>query len=402
MSAPVLERCAAIPRWPHLFASGVCAFYVSVIAWLVLATLVGAVLLGTRPLVITSGSMDPAIRAGDIVLATPTPHDELETGTVVAFRDPSRGGALVTHRIVDVTADGYVTQGDASQAPDVTAVPRDAVVGVGRVLVPFIGLPVVWTQQGQWAVLAAWAVATLLASTVGFRRPPRPSTAPVPAQCTAATPATTPTTPRTPQPHDAPAPRATTAAAPPTVTIRLHAPARRRETAGGRTVSVLAIVSIGLLSVSAGTASAAYTARTTSNGNTFDALTLDPVPSVSASCTKMSGEITVDWTTPATPHDGFVVIRTDATGTVTELVPSPPTATQLVDSPVNQRETYRYEVVSELATWHSDPSLAATAVCEPGSGPPGGGNGGGPEPKTTTTMSPLVAPVDETSSTPTV
>ena len=117
---------------------------------------------GWQSVVITSGSMSPSIRTGDVVVVTPSDGQGLSPGSVVVISDPAVSG-LVTHRIVSVNPDGsYGTRGDANAQPDSTALRPDQVVGVGRLRVPFIGLPLVWYRTGAWEKLALWATGTLL------------------------------------------------------------------------------------------------------------------------------------------------------------------------------------------------------------------------------------------------
>lgn len=131
--------------------------------------------LGWRPVVVTSGSMLPAIRAGDVIVARPHSGVGLAPGTVVVF-DPGDGRGSMTHRISAAHADGtYTTAGDANAAPDSTRVRPDQVIGVGALRVPFVGLPVLWLHDGSWdrvlAVLALLAVAVRV-SPLGSARPP--------------------------------------------------------------------------------------------------------------------------------------------------------------------------------------------------------------------------------------
>ena len=65
---------------------------------------------------------------------------------------------LVTHRVVGQEADGsYRTQGDANPTPDPRPVHPGNIVGVGRLLVPMVGLPVVWLRSGAIGPFAIWA-----------------------------------------------------------------------------------------------------------------------------------------------------------------------------------------------------------------------------------------------------
>lgn len=125
------------------------SFYLWLVLWLVAWAAVPALLLGWQPVLITSGSMGPTISPGDVVLLGDPPTDEmLETGAVITFRDQSTPGGLITHRIDGVREDGlYRTRGDANASPDPTPVADTDVVGVGRLLVPVVGLPVQWLRS---------------------------------------------------------------------------------------------------------------------------------------------------------------------------------------------------------------------------------------------------------------
>jgi signal peptidase len=104
---------------------------------------------------IISGSMEPVIRAGDVVVASDHDGIGLGPGTVIVFDDPVSDG-LLTHRIVNVTPDGaYITQGDANRGADSTPVASSQIRAVGRILVPFVALPRAWIAQGNWLALGA-------------------------------------------------------------------------------------------------------------------------------------------------------------------------------------------------------------------------------------------------------
>lgn len=160
-----LQRAAPV-------ASLVCWFYLSIVACLVIWVLLVRVLVGWTPLVVTTGSMRPSINEGDIVLSAP-PEDggrDLADGTVITFADPVRPGGRLTHRIDGVNEDGsYETKGDANAVADSYRVqPRD-IDGVGRLLVPSVGLPRVWLEQGNLPMLLVWGLGTLLAVWAALR-----------------------------------------------------------------------------------------------------------------------------------------------------------------------------------------------------------------------------------------
>lgn len=92
--------------------------------------------------VVLSGSMEPAIRTGSVIVAMATPQDQLKIGDVITY---VRAGDQenVTHRIVDVkpTSDGpsFVTKGDANGAPDADEIRYTATAGKVVTSVPYVG-----------------------------------------------------------------------------------------------------------------------------------------------------------------------------------------------------------------------------------------------------------------------
>ena len=100
--------------------------------------------LGVAPMVVLSGSMsgtaEDHIEVGDLIFTTTPDLDSLQVGDVVAFMD---GDVVVTHRIVDITADKsgkkqFVTKGDANNTEDPAIYP-ESVIGVYRGRIPKLG-----------------------------------------------------------------------------------------------------------------------------------------------------------------------------------------------------------------------------------------------------------------------
>lgn len=145
------------------FAVGLVSFViVSMLGGLVLSASVLPLVTGWERVVLTSGSMQPAIDPGDVVLTSTAVHP-LDPGTVIVFENPNKPGSLITHRIIENLPDGsYRTKGDANAQADVSPVAQDTVVGRGVTLVPAVGLPVIWARQGHPALAGAVAVLVLL------------------------------------------------------------------------------------------------------------------------------------------------------------------------------------------------------------------------------------------------
>jgi signal peptidase len=116
--------------------------------------------LGWSTSVVISGSMSPAVEAGDVVVTSPVPENRMRPGLVIRFHDPRRPGRYVLHRVVRVAEDGrLVTKGDANLVTDVAPVPKGTVTGVWRLRVPYVGLPVLWWIRGEHLRLALTAAA---------------------------------------------------------------------------------------------------------------------------------------------------------------------------------------------------------------------------------------------------
>lgn len=134
-------------RWVRhtvaLVARSALATVAGLLVWTVLP-----VALGWQPAVVLSGSMEPAIRTGDVVVTRKVPTAELQPGHVLLA--DSGDGRRLLHRYVSTDDDGgLVLRGDANEAPDSTAVTEDAVHGVGILRVPWVGLPYAWAAQGR-------------------------------------------------------------------------------------------------------------------------------------------------------------------------------------------------------------------------------------------------------------
>lgn len=81
-------------------------------------TLVVAHAAGRQSLTVLSGSMEPTISTGDVVVATPIAPMDARVGDVVTYKEPGGEGRLITHRVKTMRAledkVRFTTQGDAN------------------------------------------------------------------------------------------------------------------------------------------------------------------------------------------------------------------------------------------------------------------------------------------------
>lgn len=91
---------------------------------------------GVGVAVVLSGSMEPELSVGDLLIITEQESYSLDD--IVVYQD---AGMAITHRIVSVTEDEVITRGDANNTDDAPILPeqiKGKVVGV----IPWIGYAV--------------------------------------------------------------------------------------------------------------------------------------------------------------------------------------------------------------------------------------------------------------------
>lgn len=111
---------------------------------------VAPALFGLQSTTVMSGSMEPGLRAGDVVVLQPAAPEKIRVGQVLMVDDPDRPGRLRLHRLVGVQEGRLVLKGDANPGPDSSHVTVEHVRGIGYFRVPWVGLPVLWARTGQF------------------------------------------------------------------------------------------------------------------------------------------------------------------------------------------------------------------------------------------------------------
>jgi len=122
---------------------------------LVVAIVVPFVVVGVPQLVgadhsfvVMSGSMQPSIAPGDVVIVSSVSPQDVAEGDVITFED---GRDLTTHQVVSIDTgdDGaplFITKGTANEEADRRPVPASAVVGRVGLVIPWIGHVVLFAQ----------------------------------------------------------------------------------------------------------------------------------------------------------------------------------------------------------------------------------------------------------------
>jgi signal peptidase len=158
MSGPLaLPRptAAAVPRVSP--RAGAARQLRTLATWAALGGALGVVLLclahpvfGLRSFTVMSGSMEPAIHTGDLVVNQPIAAGDARIGDVITFHPPT-GRNRITHRVHSMIARGssvtFETKGDANTAVERWKIGRDGQIGRVVVRVRRLGWVVAWLRQ---------------------------------------------------------------------------------------------------------------------------------------------------------------------------------------------------------------------------------------------------------------
>ena len=141
--------------WGQVLRVGAARAVLSMVVSLLIWSLLPAVI-GWTPRVILSGSMEPRIHVGDVIVTREVPTATLVKGQVLTVKDPDHPGITRTHRMVRRDAEGLiVTRGDANRQADSSHVSDDAVLGMGVIRVPYVGRPMYWVAERNWLALGS-------------------------------------------------------------------------------------------------------------------------------------------------------------------------------------------------------------------------------------------------------
>jgi signal peptidase len=109
----------------------------------ILALTVGPRFLPYQTYTVLSGSMEPTLPVGSVIVAVPARGEELKTGDVITVANPQHAGALVTHRIVAIEngpqGRSFTTKGDANSAVDSWVVPGSGSGWRYSFAIPYLG-----------------------------------------------------------------------------------------------------------------------------------------------------------------------------------------------------------------------------------------------------------------------
>ena len=114
----------------------VCLIMLVVVACLLFCTfLVSGVptIFGVRPLIVVSGSMEPVLPVGSLVVTEAVTADEVAVGDVVGYWTGNRFigiNPIILHRVIAMAEEGYLLKGDNNETADPVVAPEQIIYRV--------------------------------------------------------------------------------------------------------------------------------------------------------------------------------------------------------------------------------------------------------------------------------
>lgn len=90
---------------------------------------------GISPMIVLTESMEPTIKAGDLIFVKKIEATDVEVGNIITFFDPaSKNSSVVTHEVIKIEQSGnklyFYTKGENNNAEDPLPVPDQNLIGI--------------------------------------------------------------------------------------------------------------------------------------------------------------------------------------------------------------------------------------------------------------------------------
>lgn len=91
---------------------------------------------------VITGSMEPSLKVGSVVVIHPVTPESINTGDIISYRLNDKDNITITHRVIEVRQRSplyLVAKGDANNQPDPFIVQQKNVLGRVCLAIPFCG-----------------------------------------------------------------------------------------------------------------------------------------------------------------------------------------------------------------------------------------------------------------------
>lgn len=137
---------------------------------LVIVLMIAAVLtylaphLGWRVDAVVSGSMEPQLKVGSLVVTRPVKPEAITVGDIITFKPTTIGKTPITHRVISIDRNSplsFITKGDANGRHDPFSVPARNVVGKICFHVSYVGYVTEFLKT-PWGFLVGLVIPALI------------------------------------------------------------------------------------------------------------------------------------------------------------------------------------------------------------------------------------------------
>jgi signal peptidase len=126
---------------------------------------------GWRVDAVISGSMEPELPTGAIVVTRPVTPESIEIGDVITFHSSATGNIPITHRVIEIGENSpavFRTKGDAAETRDPFTVPASNVIGKVCFSIPCAG-SVISFLKTRTGFYSAIVIPTIILLILYFR-----------------------------------------------------------------------------------------------------------------------------------------------------------------------------------------------------------------------------------------
>lgn len=138
-------------------------FFVFIVVSIIIPTMNGSL----HILTVLSGSMQPSIQPGDVVICTSIQPESIEINDIITFaHHDTSNKQSITHRVIDIIYEdqtvSFQTKGDANEDADVQLVSEKQVIGIVVFTIPLLGYFVSFMQSQLGFILLIMIPACIL------------------------------------------------------------------------------------------------------------------------------------------------------------------------------------------------------------------------------------------------
>ena len=122
-------------------------------------------IMGNKFFTVLTGSMEPTINVGDLVIVKEINPSDIQSGDIITFGSLNSDN-ITTHRVNEVINENgeikYITQGDANNVQDPNPVQAEVLIGKVVKWVPKIGGIMAWMKSNLTIIIGAMFAITAL------------------------------------------------------------------------------------------------------------------------------------------------------------------------------------------------------------------------------------------------